>query len=74
MKNAKSMSITSLEILAKSLSMRLTLDELEWLWNELREQAKEKRRQEGEPRRTWSVLSSENTPSSMISGGIRENR
>jgi hypothetical protein len=99
MKNTKSMSNTYLEVLARSLSMRLTLDELEWLWDELREQAKEKRRQAGEEsfgladyqhawepmrrkaeqgatgeaRRTWSVLSSENTPST-ISSGIRENR
>jgi hypothetical protein len=48
MKNTKSMSNTYLEVLARSLSMRLTLDELEWLWNELKEQAQQKMRQVGE--------------------------
>jgi len=48
MKSAKSKSSTSLEVLAKSLAMRLTLDELEWLWRELKEQAKQKRHQAGE--------------------------
>jgi hypothetical protein len=48
MKDAKSMSSTSLEVLARSLSMRLTLDELEWLWRELKEQAQQKMRQADE--------------------------
>ena len=36
-------SFTALEVLATSLLMRLTLDELEWLWRELKERTDQKR-------------------------------
>ncbi len=38
---------TTLEILATSLGMRLTPEELEWLWRALKEQAEQKWREEG---------------------------
>ena len=37
-------SSTSLGVLAASLAMRLTLDDLEWLWLNLKERAEEERR------------------------------
>lgn len=44
-------SITALEILASSLALRLTPEELEWLYRELEERAEEKKKREtgGEP-------------------------
>ena len=45
MKRVGSMSILSLEVLAKSLSMHLTLEEIEWLCRELKEQAEARRPQ-----------------------------
>jgi hypothetical protein len=39
-------SLTALEILATSLVMRLTLEELEWLERRLAEHTQEKRRKE----------------------------
>jgi len=36
-------SFTALEVLATSLLMRLALDELEWLWRELKERTDQKR-------------------------------
>jgi hypothetical protein len=41
--NPQSGSPSALGILANSLAMRLTIDEIEWLWRELKEQAEEKR-------------------------------
>jgi hypothetical protein len=40
-------SISTLGILAASLAMRLTPDELEWLYRELEKRAEEKRREAG---------------------------
>jgi hypothetical protein len=42
--------ISPLGILAASLALRLTLDELEWLYRELEERTEEKRRNAGEVR------------------------
>jgi hypothetical protein len=39
-------SIAPIEILATSLVMRLSVDELEWLWRELAQRTEEKRRKE----------------------------
>ena len=36
-------SIFPLEVLATSLAMRLSVDELEWLWRELAQRTEEKR-------------------------------
>ena len=36
------MSTISLEVLARSLSMRLTLEEIDWLCKKLKEQAEER--------------------------------
>jgi hypothetical protein len=47
---AQAESISALEILAASLALRLTHDELEWLHRELEERAEEKRREAGEER------------------------
>jgi hypothetical protein len=40
-------SITPLEVLAASLVVRLSLNELEWLWRELARRTEEKRRKAG---------------------------
>jgi hypothetical protein len=37
--------IIATEVLAASLAMRLTLEELEWLWRDLAKRAEEKRRE-----------------------------
>jgi len=37
--------IFATEVLAASLAMRLTLEELEWLWRDLAKRAEEKRRE-----------------------------
>ncbi len=47
MKRSTSMDTFTLQVLAKSLSMRLTLEEVEWLRRELKMQAEENRRQAG---------------------------
>jgi hypothetical protein len=39
-------SFAALEVLATSLVMRLSLNELEWLWRELAQRTQEKRRKE----------------------------
>ncbi len=39
-------STLPLEILAASLAMRLTLDELDWLWRELAQRTEAQRREE----------------------------
>ena len=53
MEPPKSSSIVSLEVLATSLVMRLSLNELAWLWRDLAQRTQEKRRKEtkegGEP-------------------------
>jgi hypothetical protein len=45
--NPQGRSISTLGILAASLALRLTPDELEWLYIELEARAKEKRREAG---------------------------
>jgi hypothetical protein len=56
METPKSRSIAPLEILATSLVMRLSLDELEWLCGELAQRTEEKRRKESKEGGEPSVL------------------
>jgi hypothetical protein len=56
MEPSESRSILPLEILATSLVMRLSLNELEWLWRELAKRTEEKRRKESKAGGEPSVL------------------
>ncbi len=61
-------STFALEVLATSLVMRLTLDELEWLCNALAQRTEEKRRKEGR------MATSSVRPRSANSGQVADAR